>query len=135
MHHNLVQTKQMPTYKKELFDLIHNKECTFYKLFIDGKCLFDEFVEELKKMPMDYKCLPSVYALMERYSPHQPLPPKKFRNIKGIKRKDVYEFKSNKVRIYVILNCPKVYIITGSVKNDQDKTIKRIDKKIKDYQP
>ena len=123
----------MTSYSKVLFDLIQNDEYTFYKLVIDDVCHFDEFVQEIEQMPRELSKLKSVYALMDRFSSHSMLPKTKFRQIKGITRKDVFEFKKDMVRVYVILQKPDVYVVTGSVKNDQDKTIKRFDKKIKDF--
>lgn len=123
----------MPSYSKVLFDLIKNDEYTFYKLVIDDVCHFDEFVKEIEQMPRELSKLNSVYALMDRFSSHTMLPKTKFRQIKGITRKDVFEFKKDMVRVYVILQKPDVYVVTGSVKNDQDKTIQRFDKKIKDF--
>lgn len=83
----------MPSYSTELFNLIRNEEYTFYKLFIDDVCHFDEFVQAIEKMPREISMLKSVYALMERFSSHTMLPKSKFRQIKGIARKDVFEFK------------------------------------------
>ncbi len=125
----------MPSYSKQLFDLIKNDEYTFYKLIIDDVCHFDEFAQEIEQMPRELSKLKSVYAIMERFSSHVMLPKTKFRQIKGITRKDVFEFKKDMVRVYVILHKPDVYVVTGSVKNDQDKTIQRFDKKIKDFEP
>lgn len=125
----------MPSYAKVLFDLIQNKEYTFYKLVIDDVCHFDEFVREIEKIPRDLSQLKGIYALMDRFSSHIKLPNTKFRKIKGITRGDVFEFKKGAIRVYVILMEPDVYVVTGSTKNDQDKTIKRFDKKIKDFKP
>lgn len=123
----------MSSYSKVLFDLIKNDEYTFYKLVIDDVCHYDEFVQEIEQMPRELSKLKSIYALMEKFSSHTLLPKTKFRHILGITRKDVFEFKKDMVRVYVILQKPDVYVVTGSVKNDQDKTIKRFDKKIKDF--
>ncbi len=38
----------MPSYSKQLFDLIKNDEYTFYKLIIDDVCHFDEFAQEIE---------------------------------------------------------------------------------------
>ena len=52
----------------------------------------------------------------------------KFNHIQGGKydRKDVYEFKKDKLRVYVILIKPNVYVVYGGYKKEQQKDIARI---------
>ena len=45
----------------------------------------------------------------------------------GIKE-NVYEFKKNDIRVYVILERPDVFVILGAYKSNQDLDIKKIDK-------
>lgn len=122
-------------YEKTLYDIIHNMNgCVYYKLIIDGIDHYERFVEELEKLPNESRSLKKVLALMERYSPNVLLPKEKFRQIKGIKRNDVYEFKDPPyVRVYVVLDKPNIYIVDGSLKKNQEETIKRIGKLLKQF--
>lgn len=125
----------MTEYSIVPFDVIYNTNgCVYYKLIIDGKCHYDEFVDSLRKLPNEQNSLKKVLALMERFSPNVLLIKNKIRQIKGIKRDDVYEFKDPPcVRIYVVLDKPDIYIVTGSLKKHQDSTIKRIQKLLKNF--
>lgn len=64
----------MPSYSKQIYSLIQNDEYTFYKLFIDDVCHFDEFVSSIEKMPRELSSLKSIYAMMDRFSSHILLP-------------------------------------------------------------
>ncbi len=71
---------------------------------------------------------------MEKYSPYNRLPKEKFRQIKSLRRIDVYEFKDPPcVRIYVVLQVPNIYIVAGSTKNSQNATIAKLDNWLKDF--
>lgn len=125
----------MDRYEKVPYDVVRNiYGCVYYKLVIDGRSHFDEFVDELKKLPNETRSLKKVLALMERYSPNIKLPKERFRQIEGIKRNDVFEFKDVPcVRIYVVLDAPNIYIVDGSIKKNQDKTISRVGKLLKGF--
>lgn len=69
-----------------------------------------------------------IYAYMNEFSPSTLLPKTKFRQIKGVKRDDVYEFKKDDIRIYVIKKYPSIFVILGAYKGTQDKNINRINK-------
>lgn len=45
-----------------------------------------------------------------------------------MKRDDVYEFKKDDIRIYVIKKYPSIFVILGAYKGTQDKNISRINK-------
>ena len=70
---------------------------------------------------------------MDCLSPSNLLPSSKFRQIKGLRRNDVYEFKKNDIRIYVIKKRPDIYVVLGGYKGSQDKDINRIDKLFNDF--
>lgn len=125
----------MGRYEKVPYNVIRNiYGCAYYKLVIDGKSHFDEFVEELRNLPNETKSLRKVLSLMEKYSPNVKLPKEKFRHIEGLKRKDVYEFKDVPcVRVYVVLQDPNIFIVDGSVKKEQNKTISRLGRLLKDF--
>ncbi len=114
-------------------DIVNNNNgFTFYKLLIDDVCYFDCFVDGLKKFPQDLKSLNSIYAYMDMFSKTM-LPKSKFRNIKNANRDDIFEFKKDNIRVYVILQSPSVYVITGGFKKEQDKDVRRITKQVKDF--
>lgn len=112
-------------------DIIHNQKCHFYKLLIDGKCQFDEFASEAEKIATNKRCLANIYSRMDSFDPDQKLPKEKFNHIEGDKydRKDVYEFKKDQVRVYVILIKPNIYVVCGAIKKgkkDQQREIDRL---------
>lgn len=125
----------MSIYEKELYDVIRNMHgCVYYKLIIDGKSHYDEFVKELKNLPNESRSLKKVLTLMERYSPNILLPKERFRKIEGIKRSDVFEFKDRPcVRIYVVIQKENIYIVDGSLKKEQDATISRVARLLKGF--
>lgn len=115
-------------YSIQKLDIINNPKCHFYKLFIDGKCQFDEFASEAEANKADSKSLVNIFSRMDSFDPDQKLPKEKFNHIQGGKydRKDVYEFKKDKLRAYVILIKPNVYVVYGGYKKEQQKDIARI---------
>ena len=119
-------------YREELFDLIENPQYTYYKLFVDNKCLFDEFVEEISDNIRSMKELNTIYAYMELLGA-QLLPKEKFNSIKDSKRSDLFEFKTKHLRVYVIVQKPYIYIIAGGNKTTQDKDVARMKARIKDF--
>ena len=124
----------MNRFTTELFELVNNENgYIFYKLLINDNFLFDYFVERIKNSPPERTRLKTIFAYMDMFSKVL-LPKTKFRNIKGIDRKDIFEFKSGNVRVYVILQCPHIYVVAGGLKTEQDKDIKRIVQQIKGFQ-
>lgn len=114
-------------------DIISNNNgFVFYKLLINDVSHFDQFVCGLEKLPKELKSLESIYAYMDMFSRIM-LPKSKFRKIKNPDRGDIYEFKKNNVRVYIILQSPSIYVITGGLKNDQEKDVKRITKQVKNF--
>lgn len=107
---------------------IHNTNCGFYKLYLNGKCQYDSFEADVRKVADDFKELTCILSRMEMYCPTQLLPKTKFNHIKGGKgdRKDVYEFKEGRLRVYVIVIQPNVYVVTGGYKKDQKKDIRKM---------
>ena len=113
------------------FEPVNNKEYNFYEVSVNGKCLYQEFVKGLSTR--DLKKLINIYAYMDCLFPSNLLPSSKFRQIKGLRRNDVYEFKKNDIRIYVIKKRPDIYVVLGGYKGSQDKDINRIDKLFNDF--
>lgn len=110
-------------YSSTIFELVENPKYTFYKLYFNGKCQFDDFLEKIQKIPQDAKNMNKVVALMDMFGCYK-LPITKFRQIKNMSRPDVFEFKSKNIRVYVIFQKPNVYIALGGYKDTQDRDIK-----------
>ncbi len=115
----------------EEYDIIHNNAYTFYKLHENGKCQFDEFCSEIEREKECLGDLKSIIALMEQFSPQIQLPHKKFRHIEDKNFHDIFEFKKNKLRVYVVKQKPNIYIILGGYKKNQKKDIVKLKDKIK----
>lgn len=118
-------------YSVQKLDIINNPKCHFYKLLIDGKSQFDEFASDAEKIAANKKCLVNIYSRMDSFDPDLKLPKEKFNHIEGGKydRKDVYEFKKDQVRVYVILIKPNIYVVCGAIKKgkkDQERDITRL---------
>lgn len=113
-------------YQVRKFEPVNNSSYQFLEVAVNGK--FQEFVDNLKDERRDLKKLNAIYGYMDSLSPSNLLPKTKFRAIKSKKCKNVYEFKKNDIRVYVILERPNVYVILGAYKSNQDLDIKKIDK-------
>lgn len=115
-------------YEEKIFEPINNKTYEFREVSVNGRFLFQEFIDNLKDTPKDMKKIMQIYAYMNEFSPSTLLPKTKFRQIKEVKRDDVYEFKKDDIRIYVIKKYPSIFVILGAYKGTQDKNISRINK-------
>lgn len=113
-------------YELRKFEPVNNKTYQFQDVSVNGKYLFQEFLENLKDQ-RDIKKLINIYSYMDMLSASM-LPKSKFRHIEGLKRNDVYEFKKDDIRVYVIMQRPSVFVVLGAYKGTQNKDIKRIDK-------
>lgn len=106
-----------------------------YELNKNGKSLFEPFVDEIEKDGNLFDKLAGALRIIEETSNHKRYPKTKFRELKGHNLKcKVYEAKSNIIRIY-LFHEEKTgrIIITGGLKDNQDKDIKSILKIIKEY--
>lgn len=119
-------------YCTERFELIHNDTYTYYKLYINNKCQFDEFCNEVKRRVLDNESLQAIYGYMEMLGAF-PLPTSKHRIIKDAEQHDIWEFKKNNIRVYVIKTAKEVYIVMGGYKNDQKGDIDRVKRRVKDF--
>ncbi len=122
----------MTQYETELFELVNNPEYTYYKLHVDGKCDFDDFLKELERNVSDAKSMDAIISYMDMLSA-QKITDKIYNYIQGGDRHDLYEFKKNKLRVYVIDQRPSIYIVMGGYKKNQKKDIKRLIKRTKDF--
>ena len=92
-----------------------------------------EVLSGREKVPRDEKSLIAIFSMMEMFGA-QLLPNTKFRQIKGIDRTDVFEFKKNTVRVYVVKQTPNVYLVMGGYKGTQDKDIERLKAQLKKFE-
>lgn len=123
----------MTDYRTELFDLTNNPNYTYYRLFVDGKCEFDDFLEEVNKNVADKKNMDAIIAYMDSLSA-QLLPSTIYNYIESGERHDLYEFKKKNLRVYVIDQRPNIYIVMGGYKSTQKKKdIPRLIRKTKDF--
>lgn len=125
----------MAEFLQEIFEDVRNGNgFQFFRLKIDGECQFDEFYAKIMANPKapDYKSMIKVIALMDFFG-YQLLPKTKFMKIEDLNRSDVFEFKANNIRVYVVLRKPNVYIVMGGYKNEQKKDINVLGRKIKEF--
>lgn len=122
----------MNDYCTQKFDLIHNESYTYYKLYINNKCQFDEFCEEVKRRVSDNESLQAIYGYMELLGA-LPLPESKHRIIKDAEQRDIWEFKKNSIRVYVVKTMKEVYIVMGGYKADQKRDIERVKRRVKQF--
>ena len=115
-------------YSIQELDIIHNQKCHFYKVSINGKCQFDKFVSEVETNRRNKSALADIFSRMDLFDPDLKSPKEKFNHIKGGKydRNDLFEFKKDQLRVYVILIKPDVYVVYGGYKKEQPKDIIRI---------
>ena len=102
-------------------------------MFVDGKCEFDDFLQEVNKNVADKKNMNSIIAYMDSLSA-QLLPSIIYNHIESGERHDLYEFKKKNLRVYVIDQRPNIYIVMGGYKSTQKKKdIPRLIRKTKDF--
>ncbi|MBD5215139.1 MAG: hypothetical protein HDS78_01250 [Bacteroidales bacterium] len=110
-----------------IMDEIDNPDYKVYVAYEDGKSFYREFEEGLKQKP-DKISLGKILRCMERFSPRIQLPPKKFRHIEGDgdDRNDVFEFKDERIRVYVSLLPNNIIVLLGGFKSEQDNDIAKV---------
>lgn len=82
----------MAEYETEIWDVVNNPNCTYYKLHVDGKCSFDEFYNEVVSNVANKKNMTAIIAYMDMLSA-QLLPSTIYNHINDHDRHDLYEFK------------------------------------------
>ncbi|HAP30321.1 MAG TPA: hypothetical protein DCR26_09385 [Porphyromonadaceae bacterium] len=113
-------------YELKPFSEVKNQRFTFHKLTVDDRCPFEEFEDGLCQ-PSDTKALGAIYSLMECFG-NQLLPKTKFNHLDGGKKDpdNVFEFKKNNIRVYVLLQKPDVVVVLGGFKATQKKDINKV---------
>lgn len=121
----------------EIFEDVRNENgFRFLKLYIDDKCQFEEFYNNIREhyaKSSDAKSLDKIIALMDSYGAAILLPKEKFRAIKNSERSDVFEFKNKSIRVYVVIRDREVYIVMAGYKNNQDRDVARLMNRIKEF--
>ncbi|MDE6437812.1 MAG: hypothetical protein K2K69_09940 [Muribaculaceae bacterium] len=110
-----------------IMDEIDNPDYEVYVAYEDGQSFYREFEEDLKQKD-DKISLGKILRCMERFSPRIQLPKTKFRHIDGDSddRKDVYEFKNDRIRVYVSLLPNNIIVLLGGFKSKQDNDIAKV---------
>lgn len=120
-------------YEISPYENVNNPQYKFYKLYINGVCRFDEFIEGMEHNINDKKQFRSIIAYMDCLTDQNHLPSSKFNHINDSNRDDLYEFKKDKIRVYVIKQKPNCFIVIGGYKSTQKKDIPILKSIIKDF--
>ncbi len=123
----------MHDYEVKIYEGVNNPQYVFYKLYIDGKCLFDEFLENIEKNKADKKLYRYIVAYMDALTDQNRFPSSKFNHIEDTSRYDIYEFKKDRIRVYVLKQKPNCFIVLGGFKATQKKDINILKSIIKDF--
>lgn len=126
----------MYTFTTLPFDLVHNPQYEFHKVVINGQCLIDDFINHINERgnKKEKSALASIISNMDMLTDRTMLPKEKFRPIKNMGRDDVFEFKKDSLRIYIIKQRPNVFVILGGYKTKQDKDINKLARLVADFQ-
>lgn len=121
----------MPKFAVVKLDEIVGK-VTFFKLVIDGKCLFDEFWEQINKDGNMQTELRSISAMFQNFANGLNLPGAKYHLLKNIP--NAAEFKTRHLRVYVFHDTETgKIVILGGKKTNQAKDLKKLEKIITQY--
>ncbi len=107
-----------------------------YKLMINGKCEFDEFISKINSEGTYTNELDQIQAHLEDLGNNNPIPHNKFKELQRDKKDNVkdFELRTNHLRVYIIRERQrdKLIILAGK-KTTQKTDIKRLRKIKKDY--
>lgn len=123
----------MRDYETKPYEDVNNPQYRFYKLYVDGVCQFEQFIEEISQNAADVKLFSALIAYMDNLTDSNRFPATKFNHIEDSRRCDMFEFKKDRLRIYVIKQKPDIYIVVGGFKVTQKKDIKLLKSLIKDF--
>lgn len=117
---------------------IINEKIKFYKLTVNGKCLYDDFEKDIIKNGNYEDDLDTIQAIIERISQKLPVPTNKFKllNRDGKDPYPDYEIKVNRLRVYLFKQEKTGNIIVlGGIKTPegQKRDIEKMRKIKKDY--
>lgn len=123
----------MSDYETKPCEDVNNPQYKFYKLYVDGVCQFDQFLDDISKNVADSKLYSYIIAYMDNLTDGNRFPSTKFNHIEDSRRNDLFEFKKDRLRVYVIKQKPDIYIVVGGFKGSQKKDIKLLKSLIKDF--
>lgn len=123
----------MPEYSTAPYTDTNNPQYGFYKLYVDGVCQFDEFLKEIKKNKSDQKLFNYIIRYMDGLTDQNRYPKTKFNHIEDSHRSDIFEFKKDRLRVYVIKQKPNIFIVIGGYKSTQKKDINNLKSKVRDF--
>jgi len=107
-----------------------------YKLLINGKCEFDEFINKIRSDGTYTNELDQIQAHLEDIGNNNPIPHNKFKELQRDTKDNVkdFELRTNHLRVYIIREKQrdKLIILAGK-KTTQKTDIKRLRKIKKDY--
>ena len=98
----------------------------WYKLMIEGRCLYDDFLVEVGRDGNLSRQLGRAVDIMELYGDGLILPGRMPKNVS--RRGDpvsLHEIKTNDLRIYFVRDGPGAIVVLGGRKSTQRKDIKR----------
>lgn len=119
-------------YEIRPFEAVNNATYQFYEVSVNGKYLYEEFYDNLKDEAKDKKKILNIIAYMNTFGKFL-LPEKKFRHIKNKDIQNLYEFKKDDIRVYVLLKEPSMFIILGGYKGKQKQDIELVARRFKDF--
>lgn len=123
----------MKDFKTERFDLVQNNQYNFYKLYVDGVCQFDTFMSEIESNKRYMDWFGYIIRFMEAISDQFILKEHQFRHIESNDRNDIFEFKKELLRVYIVKQKPNIYIIFGGFKANQSNDIKKVKKLVNEF--
>lgn len=125
-------------YTIEKYEDISNPFFEFFIVSYNGRDFFSNFVMALRQKE-DLDGFAKILSSMDNFGkPYITMKKDKFRPIikkdKGLRR-DIYEFKGNRIRVYVIKTENKFYILHGGWKKDQVEDLNKVYKRFNNFQP
>ena len=123
----------MSDYSITPYDDVNNPQYIFYKLYVNGVCQFDDFLKEIERNKSDQKLFSYIIRYMDCMTDQIRLPKTKLNHIESNDRTDIFEFKKDRLRVYVLKQKPNVFIVIGGYKATQKKDISVLKSRIKDF--
>lgn len=108
----------------------------FYKLVVDNRCMFDEFISEMKKSGNQQKAVDKLQTIMSFVSQGQKVPTKQFQELKHRDKKDTYpdyELRAAQLRLYLFEDdsLGKI-VVLGELKKEGKKTQRKSIEKMRE---
>ena len=125
----------MPTFVVIEFDQFKTKQ-KVNKLLRNGRCLVDEFVNEIRGDKNLAPELSELFATIEDVANSKIVPPNRYRKLHLKKNLNYtpYEAKSKYLRLYLIIDKEKGQVVVfGGKKGSQSKDLKNFEKRITEY--